>query len=527
MGPHAMKKRALKSGRKKRQSKSNADPKLYHGARGRYHLFLCQQLLLRKQIVALTHLWKLPPEYEVICRDIWALHLSLLPNPPPPEPYIFAQGNRDGAEDDVEETTITNLPELKPESEGLPGEKLDQTADYQDSEKDEDSDLEDLMRENSEVSSSEDSGQENQLRVTKETEKHRARRAYEGPTSTIAVLVVASWILRIPVLYRDFLKVIESYELPYLDPVRLLPSDMTSHLTKHHIQALSPFHAPKSVYVHRLASRLCKRLHLSYGLFTPEANAGSILWRVVKAMGGTPTLYVLTKRLASILSIPLTLHSSLAAGLPRMKKHDPLHHQFDNIPPEVGLMAACIVVLKMVYGLDGRPRSPKDEEDPACALPCVDEYLRVLREMDIAEDKSKGKLFDSRNAMQIGELSETMLDDYLLFCEKALLVPGEDDDRTLRDYFPLKEGHGGQITMEAGYDRTRGALNAAVAVDEDFEVLRPGEEHAVWNSRDVLGTLPEEYRIVLDRGARWVGVEAEYLGGVIEQHERGDRKSVV
>lgn len=25
---------------------------------------------------------------------------------------------------------------------------------------------------------------------------------------------------------------------------------------------------------------------------------------------------------------------------------------------------------------------------------------------------------------QIGELSEVMLDDYLLFCEKALLVPG-------------------------------------------------------------------------------------------------------
>jgi len=138
----------------------------------------------------------------------------LLPNPPPPEPYIFAQANRDGAEDDVDETTtITNLPELKPESEGqswLPGEKLDQTAgnqDYQDSEKDDDSDLEELMRENSELScSSEDSGQENQLRVTKDTGKNRKRYAYEGPASTIAVLVVASWIIRIPALYRDFLK---------------------------------------------------------------------------------------------------------------------------------------------------------------------------------------------------------------------------------------------------------------------------------------------------------------------------------
>jgi RNA polymerase I-specific transcription initiation factor RRN7 len=136
----------------------------------------------------------------------------LLPNPPPPEPYIFAQANRGGSEDDVDET-ITNLPELKPESKGQnlqPGEELHQTAenqDYQDSEKDDDSDLEELMRENSELScSSEDSGQENQLRVTKDTGKNRKRYAYEGPASTIAVLVVASWIIRIPALYRDFLK---------------------------------------------------------------------------------------------------------------------------------------------------------------------------------------------------------------------------------------------------------------------------------------------------------------------------------
>ena len=39
---------------------------MYHGARGRYHYFLCLQLLLRKQVAALTRLWELPPEFEVI-----------------------------------------------------------------------------------------------------------------------------------------------------------------------------------------------------------------------------------------------------------------------------------------------------------------------------------------------------------------------------------------------------------------------------------------------------------------------------
>jgi RNA polymerase I-specific transcription initiation factor RRN7 len=82
VGPHSMKKRALKSDKKKKGRQSKADPKrkysvtlkkgctvdegtVYHGARGRYHYFLCLQLIFRHQIAALTKLWDLPPEFEV------------------------------------------------------------------------------------------------------------------------------------------------------------------------------------------------------------------------------------------------------------------------------------------------------------------------------------------------------------------------------------------------------------------------------------------------------------------------------
>lgn len=84
-GPHAMKKRALRAGRKKKEEKSNTDPRrtsfrhfsteikvhipelrlVYHGDRARYHYFQCLQLVLRYQIKALIELWKLPPEFEV------------------------------------------------------------------------------------------------------------------------------------------------------------------------------------------------------------------------------------------------------------------------------------------------------------------------------------------------------------------------------------------------------------------------------------------------------------------------------
>jgi hypothetical protein len=38
---------------------------VYHGERARFHYYQCLQLLLRKQIAALTALWNLPSEFEV------------------------------------------------------------------------------------------------------------------------------------------------------------------------------------------------------------------------------------------------------------------------------------------------------------------------------------------------------------------------------------------------------------------------------------------------------------------------------
>lgn len=79
-----MKKRNLKSTTKRKERTSCANPQcmsgvrrttqgvtnndaatVYHGARGRYHYFVCQQFVLRIQIEAVTKLWDLPPEFEV------------------------------------------------------------------------------------------------------------------------------------------------------------------------------------------------------------------------------------------------------------------------------------------------------------------------------------------------------------------------------------------------------------------------------------------------------------------------------
>lgn len=82
VGTHTMRKRTLKSNRKKKERANRADPKrtrsllyawcmltdlVYHGDRARFHYYQCLQLLFRKQVSALTALWNLPSEFEV-CR---------------------------------------------------------------------------------------------------------------------------------------------------------------------------------------------------------------------------------------------------------------------------------------------------------------------------------------------------------------------------------------------------------------------------------------------------------------------------
>ncbi len=67
-------------------------------------------------------------------------------------------------------------------------------------------------------------------------------------------------------------------------------------------------------------------------------------------------LYNLGKTVAHVLSLPLALHHTLVPRHAHLKDDDLDNHKYDNVPPELALLVAVIVVLKMVYGLEGQPR---------------------------------------------------------------------------------------------------------------------------------------------------------------------------
>ena len=58
---------------------------------------------------------------------------------------------------------------------------------------------------------------------------------------------------------------------------------------------------------------------------------------------------------------------------------------------------------------------------------------------------------------------------------------------------------------------TEGAATAA---------LRPGESYKIYYARDILGSVSEEYALVVERAARWCGIEDETIYAVVERFER-------
>ena len=195
---------------------------VYHGDRARYHYFQCLQLVLRHQIKALAELWKLPPEFEVrpsllilgfaiyssqiVCRDIWALHLSTLPHAISPEPLLH---KRDGEPEPPSPTE--GFPERQLVDPGQPGDVKDEGSDSGStnpsaSEEGEDPELEALLEQLSASSSEDDDPDLSSAPIEHARSVRKARGKHELPANNVAVLILACWTLRVPVTFRDFTK---------------------------------------------------------------------------------------------------------------------------------------------------------------------------------------------------------------------------------------------------------------------------------------------------------------------------------
>lgn len=131
-------------------------------------------------------------------------------------------------------------------------------------------------------------------------------------------------------------------------------------------------------------------------------------------------LYVLAKKVGNVLSLGLSLQGSSAPSLSSTRR-DVDSQKRENAPPEISLIATAIVVLKLVYGLDGKQRQgrlrasnqsrhklttncsrlPRNSDDAAHAFPAVDEFLAAVREADHAETHVNSHRFGPRMTLSV------------------------------------------------------------------------------------------------------------------------------
>ncbi|QRV76255.1 hypothetical protein RhiJN_19092 [Ceratobasidium sp. AG-Ba] len=533
MGAHTVHRRQLRTGRRRKGQTEGENPDVYHGPRARYFYYQCRQLVLRHQIDKLVSEWELPKEAKNICRTIWLLSLEILPNKPPPQPWIHAQAEPESLSPSkqAEEQTTDNTGPPKVS-------QPDNTDALSNSESSDDDDVEDamdeqierqiekLMYEASETES--DSGSKGQSSLKRQKDQNRDARhnLYDSTAMNISMLVLTCWWLRVPAIYHDFIDLINSYRVPYLDVIPLLPPNMRKHLSVDLRQRLNPSHAPTVTALHVITRRIARRLLTAHGISIPEFNAAPVLWRAVRTFQGPPLLYSMAKRLMERLEVPLTVHPSLAPK-PSLGI---MGYGGDWAPVEVTMVAALIVILKMVYGFQEGLRVVPEEGDPALHFPDFVNYMSALRR-EAANMRMDFRCLVSRNNVITADaLGNDEIDKYLETAERALRMSSAGNAKStpfkkLIEIYGDVQEHSRQtpIIVNSTSDAIPPEALQRPALGRDIQdqpAKLPGESMITWSSNDPIGAFPPDYELLLTMGSNWSGVELLTINRLVTLFEK-------
>jgi len=110
---------------------------------------------------------------------------------------------------------------------------------------------------------------------------------------------------------------------------------------------------------------------------------------------------------------------------------------------------------------------------------------------------------------------------------RSFLIP--DTNRLAEEYYPIdtpptKEERAARLAEQRVHPLpqlpAQDLVGPAFVEGAAVTTLHPGESHKVYCAYDVLGSVPEEYALVVERAARWCGVGDEVIYAVVERFER-------
>jgi len=140
----------------------------------------------------------------------------MLSDPVPEDPSMDL--NSEVKKDAEQSTSNSNARPEPPSSSSSSSDEESDDEKQKGIDKEEDPEMAELLRQNSETSSQEESESDEQPTArSSKTAKIKGHNVHEGPAMNLAVLMVALWTMKIPVLYRDFTRcVFGPWRLNYL-----------------------------------------------------------------------------------------------------------------------------------------------------------------------------------------------------------------------------------------------------------------------------------------------------------------------
>lgn len=583
-------------------------------------------MLLRHQVHALRKLWDLPDAFEMIVKDLWTYQILIstlpeLPLPqipekqepmrapaPPPIPYNLPEFKyvfEEDAEQDSDDEVIQHPDpyQFHPDYEDSDASKSE--SDNDDDEREEEPDVDPEIIKRLEESDKEEEVDQSNVDDKQKGDTRFKRKRPMRASDTITTLVVALWIIRVPIMGLDVERLISTMAIPFIDfgHTTYIPGEMKKHMNKDVMQALTPSHSPNPVKIHdscRLFARILKR---KYGVEIPPFNLYPVSWRIISCLGGNPTIHQMTIRLLRLMKINfrlITRHTALVTRPVRGRRlgddsisckidgkrkksgslgedqrvgerkgegkeklsdnefdDDELEEEeeqegeerdakdrgkakeeevwetyertkmmYDELPPEVSIAAAWVIVMKMIYGLDGQPRKAIVYEDPVVGLPQETPWLKELCE------RFENGLFKTRNRgpskkLNFISMPEDELDAFLNKSEEILLdhrAPIPDASRFPLPPFKPQPPSLIPLNTWAAYHSSlltipHTEISSSTHSSEPLP-LTPGEKIRSYSTSDRAGMLPKQYETVLKCAAQSIGWKKSVLGKIVKVFER-------
>ncbi|ORX88615.1 hypothetical protein K493DRAFT_341178 [Basidiobolus meristosporus CBS 931.73] len=449
--------------RKKRLNHNEEEKRIevLYGERGRFLLFQCFQIILRKQLNTLIVDLGFPAQLEKVVQELWTLYVS----------QAGLTINESDVEffDKIQKEDVSDKDEIAKLEE-----EIDQAYDKP-LDENEENDPEEVT-----VTEVIESEPDAMPATTSGLDPKDLRLEW----SLILCYLGMQW-LKLPVLLVDLHRLASNKQLAYLTAYNTLPQRLLIHISKEQAFTLRAKTIPSCDKLHRSAAMLARFFENKFSIVIPEINTPPVLYRFVRELVLPSEFFVCAMKLIELCQFNMHIHSA-----------DP--------PPSCLIMGALIASVKLFYGFDDVPRAG-DPLNITESLPKIHDWFYSISK----QTSQLSRTHVPSDYSNLREYAKKNLDEFVEFCQEFVKEGGEKgaDDIT-RHFESINQATGFTPVFELTNHTTEDDDQlASFYRDKSFECYDAGDQYISYQyPPDPLGAFHPQYGRILEIAGKLVGV---------------------